>query len=257
MELPTELRIMIAEFAFYTAEGLCWTWQNYRKGPKVAKLRHRSRFVREQIETLNALSRTCKSLYAEMHTIVFKVNTLVFDCRDMHCARMPRNWLNQTYTPSGILDTVAEALLFFGRNVPLNIQPLFPAARLDLQRLPRVEADVTHFKDFMSNFRGFQFHIRYTDWKLKPLSPRFVKMMQEREEDSESIVSEHDEMRKRVNDYMKEAQKASDFVSAVSEEDRDWRIYPCPIGDLEIPAVFGYLTDDEKRLALDWERLGI
>ncbi|KAF2732376.1 hypothetical protein EJ04DRAFT_578430 [Polyplosphaeria fusca] len=84
MELPTEIRILIAEFALYREHGLWWILATgYRRGYFFEDyLDFREAYLWEHDEIrkpCNQLKYVCRTLYNETKGIQFKVNTLRFE----------------------------------------------------------------------------------------------------------------------------------------------------------------------------------
>lgn len=72
MDLPVELRLSIAEYAL-TADGLLrWTWLSQSEDGKLSG-------TFDGLEELTSLSRVSRQLRAETLTLVWKINTLIFE----------------------------------------------------------------------------------------------------------------------------------------------------------------------------------
>jgi len=89
LELPAELRIMIAKYAFHRSKGLIWEWECHRKGKRAATFQHNNIYVPDKLQGINALARTCKTPHAETRGLALQVNTLHFDRQNMHSSRTP------------------------------------------------------------------------------------------------------------------------------------------------------------------------
>jgi len=79
MELPVELRVMIAEYALSHEPGIFWTWTNYNEGEKSGKFVEPSGIGIHDSKPCNPFSLVCKQLAYETRNITYKVNTLNFD----------------------------------------------------------------------------------------------------------------------------------------------------------------------------------
>ncbi|KAF2634517.1 hypothetical protein P280DRAFT_238840 [Massarina eburnea CBS 473.64] len=77
MELPAEVRLIIAEHALYYEDGLEWRWKSYSKERKVGTFYEDSEST-SMTANLNPLALVCKKLHHETKNIVFKVNVLGF-----------------------------------------------------------------------------------------------------------------------------------------------------------------------------------
>jgi hypothetical protein len=77
MDLPTELRVMIAEYALTSEERLCWEWLNHESKPASGSGMCRGTFA--GLEQLTYLCRVSRQLYKETSTIVWKNNNFAFE----------------------------------------------------------------------------------------------------------------------------------------------------------------------------------
>ncbi|KAF2027169.1 hypothetical protein EK21DRAFT_91719 [Setomelanomma holmii] len=75
MDIPAELRSMIAHHALHQAGGLMWKWAGYGANPRVVTL-------------------SCKILYAKTRGLIIRVNVIRFNVDNMHLLSTPSRWYN-------------------------------------------------------------------------------------------------------------------------------------------------------------------
>ncbi|KAF2655663.1 hypothetical protein K491DRAFT_414336 [Lophiostoma macrostomum CBS 122681] len=89
MDLPPEIRLMIAEYALSHPDELCWYWTTPKSdGPKMPA--GGFHYDRSGISLNNPLASVCKQLQDETKDIVFKVNSLLFHPWRMNVRRGDR-----------------------------------------------------------------------------------------------------------------------------------------------------------------------
>lgn len=74
---------MIAEHTLHEPQGLHWKWLEHRGTPKRATFANIASYPKKYLSSINALNRTCKTVYRETRGIVLAVNDICFDCRSM------------------------------------------------------------------------------------------------------------------------------------------------------------------------------
>ncbi|KAH4223271.1 hypothetical protein HBI06_134290 [Parastagonospora nodorum] len=66
MELPAQLRIMVARYVLHVSDGLSWVWTNYREGPRTATIKFNPDYNRRlSLQKTTAIAQTCKTIYQE------------------------------------------------------------------------------------------------------------------------------------------------------------------------------------------------
>lgn len=97
---------MIAKHVLYISEGLYWKWKVYRKMSKVATL-HKPSWPGNDLEILNALTRTCRTACNELKGLIFTLNIFHFSKDDICPAVVPSRWHE---APEGRIAAVERAL---------------------------------------------------------------------------------------------------------------------------------------------------
>tara|TARA_R110002003_G_scaffold37_18_gene2246 strand:+ start:27074 stop:27748 length:675 start_codon:yes stop_codon:yes gene_type:complete len=106
MDLPTEIRLQIAQYALNAEQPLSWRWID----------RRRSRTgTFEDIDKCTGLCRVSRQMYAETSTLVWEVNTFEFDgawlgVQSTHPANTPRSF-------TGIMQAYGFFIRHAGHNV--------------------------------------------------------------------------------------------------------------------------------------------
>jgi hypothetical protein len=256
MELPTELRIMIATYVLHVPGGLQWIWSNYLKGPKVATLMHHAHYHSVRLEDANALARTCKQLREEIQGLIFSLNVIRFNLHSMHINRVPQRCHRVSSGLSSNLEAIGEALNFLVRFVPRETQSKLKRIEFRLS-VEDLQTNWRRIDRLNSSMQHLQLVLRISDWSLQLLEFYRLKKIKQLEEEGEPVVSEHEQMVQRIDDFMTKGQQLQQYVREVWPQTRKWRAYPQPIFDDETPKIRAYMSDEKWNMIRDWERNGI
>jgi len=258
MDLPPELRIMIASYALHVPGGLGWKWKNYRKGPRVATLGRSNRYERPfELDRVNALARTCRTLYDETRRMVFSVNTIVFDIHIMHSDRIPKRC---EQTPDGSnrdLKAFTEALDFFRFFVPSTVRPNLECVQINLHDLLELEECWDEFACISSRLSDLRVAVQIRKWYLHTLGDWELRAMKELEEEGEPYESEQEQMRKRVDQYMDMGRQALALVAKFGHDGQNWRLMPVPFWSMDTKKILTYFTGAELEMVRAWQAHGV
>jgi len=258
MELPPELRTMIAKYALHEPEGLAWVWTAYRKVQRVATLRGGGVFSRSKtLQDFNALGRTCKTLHDETRGLVLEVNIIKILSHCMHSFRPSSNWYESSNGTDWFLRVAAEALGLWHRSAPLHLRLKQQHVKLHCHHGTDFEKHMAHFKQTTDSFRHLHLDFIWGKWQLKALSAFEVQELMEMEKYGEPYISEYDQMRERLNTFLDIGRNVHGFVSKVNDVDRTWRVFPTPMDREDMTKILGFLTEDEQCLVQQWEVDGI
>jgi len=258
MELPAELRIMTARYALHEPDGLAWVWTTYRKVRRVATLRtNGASGGRKTLQDINALARTCKTLYEETRGLILEVSIIEIRPYDMHSVPAPRNWCQSSDESHWFLRAATEALTSLHRLAPLQLRLNIQQVQLHCDYFVNFNYHLTHFKHTVESFRHLQLDFIWPFWQLEALSAFEVQELIEMEEASEPYISEYDQMRQRLETSLATGRDVNDFVSKVNDVERTWRIFPTPMDRHDMAKILGFLTENEQRLVQQWEVDGI
>jgi hypothetical protein len=260
MELPAELRIMIAKYALYLPGGLSWLWTNYRKGPRVATLVNpHSAYSTDgrKLEKVNALARVCKVLYAETKGLVLNLNVIRFSLYDSHSLRPPRRCYRDSDGSDHNLRAFGEALDFIRRFIPRSMRPKFGRVQLIDFDFGNVKHHMDQFNQILNDHRDLSVTIYNSKWKLSPLNKDDVQKLVDLEEEGEPYITEPIQMQQRIHSYMETGEKTREFVEKVSTADKNWRVFPGSISKRDTVRLAKFLTEEQKEQIKIWQRKGI
>ncbi|KAJ8110390.1 hypothetical protein OPT61_g6759 [Boeremia exigua] len=104
MDLPTELRLMIAQYALQADNALEFCWLDH------SPILRRATFA--GLEKLNALTRTSKQIYSELGSMVWDINTFGFEVHNIN------HYLGRTHPLKSVseYELVFEAIRFLVGN---------------------------------------------------------------------------------------------------------------------------------------------
>jgi hypothetical protein len=259
MKLPAELRIMVAKFVFRAPKGLSWIWSCHRKGRRAATFEDDELYgFGRRLQDINALARTCRTLYEETRGLALKVNTLTFSPSNMHPSSKSPGWyFERTAESNWYLRAVEEALTFlegFG-HLQQTLQAQCVQLRLDhplyFAQYPKKFMQIIHM------LRDFQVEIQCSAWVVMVLSESTINELRELEEDGEPFVSQDDQMTQRISEYLKVGESVHDFVRETGAVMRNWRVFPKPLVRRDMAEIFGYMTVDEQEQVRKWDENGI
>lgn len=129
LDLPTELRLQIAEHALRSREPLIWTWITYDPNGDTGKGTFKG------LDSLTAITRASRQLHAETTGLVWKSNTFRFD-----------EWIlevgHRKY-PAGTSPSahIEEAYNFFYRLTPETTRKFIKSIRFRLNILDNYTGD--------------------------------------------------------------------------------------------------------------------
>lgn len=257
MELPAELRIMIAKYVLHVPEGLSWLWTNYRKGPRLATLEEPYSSGERTLEKVNVLARVCKVLYAETKGLVLSLNVVQFSLLTSFGGRVPKKFYNDHDHSDGDLHGFEEALDFIRSSISRNISPNLKHVQLLDFDFEDVVDHVQQFLRVMNNHRDLQVAVLQRFWILTPLSSDPVQKLADLEKEGEPFDSEEKQMQRRIRKYRKKGKLFQDLAEDVEPADRNWRIYPEVIKDEDMVKLEGFLTDEQQVLVRIWQEEGV
>lgn len=218
MDLPVELRLIIAKYALLVPNGLGWRWLNYRKGPCVATLIRSDLFAKDDLDTINALARTCKTLSEKCRGLVLQVNVVNFDIWEMHELQPPRRCTDQSDGLNAYMTAIAEALEFFGRFVPLGIRPNLAHIQLHVYHEKIIEEELDQFLRLAGGLQHLKITIRVDTWYRRSIDDRALRRLELLEEKREPYVPEKEQIRADIDQYMGRRQAVQDIVSKAGKD---------------------------------------
>jgi hypothetical protein len=248
MELPAELRVMIARYALYVPGGLSWLWTNYRKGPRVATLVKGS--YKKGLERVTGLSRTCRAVHEETKGIKFSFYR-------SHVGNIPGRCYDPTHRSDDELRAFAEALAFLRTFVPQEMRPDLAHVELTLWEVDVIEDYIRQFKSIVEDHGQQRITFVIRAWKLLQLDDLDLKKLAELEEEGEPYVPEEEQMQQRIQSYMETGQRVKEIVKRVGSEDKTWRIFPQSIHYGVSEDILEYLTGKQHAVMSDWQQNGI
>lgn len=209
-----------------------------------------------RLEALNALARTCKTLYVETKGLVLKENNMKFECSNMFDDTKTPDWICER---GGFTRAIKEALAFINDFGPqystLSQHVRIRAAGASI--LARFFGGVDGFSQVMGMLQGVKVEIRCWTWGVKMLSEPEMIELGELEEDGEPFEHLHDQMRKRIDSYLKDRIIVGEFVEEMGGGERNWRVFPEPLAKEERAEIFSFMTVDEQEKVRIWKENGV
>ena len=229
MDLPTELRLMIAEYALTSDEPLHWIWLEH--GPIEDHGRCHGTF--EGLERLTSLSRVSRQLHNETARLVWKSNNFLFDE-----TKFGGVWSEEPYHA---FDTDVNALSyvheFFLRVAGSDIAGLLRSITLTLS-----------FYDYQHDFKSIQKLAEVTPNARLKICHRNLELVHTGHLSSERVEA-------LIHDYMstlRDIQAALASYSTTAE--RKWKVYPMG-GHRDL--LRKHLQGADLAKALAWEANGL
>lgn len=229
LDLPAELRILVANYVLRVPDGLQWFWRNYRKGPRVATLNGRSiSFRHKYMEDFTSLSRTCKQIYEETRGLVLQVNVISFNLYQMHSYQVPKACEDESGGSNCDLRAASEALGFIQRFAACDQHRSLKHIDITVQSFDMIRHHWNQFKNLMDRLKDTSVTVTIQDWIIIPLSNHAQKRLKLLEDEGEPFVPEQEQMRERADDYFGKRQEVQEFVANLDQRPRNWRIHPRP-----------------------------
>jgi len=255
MELPAELRIMIAKHVLHVSDGLWWIWINYRKGPRIASVEGKPRYLRSSsVDNITAIARTCKKLYQETHGLLCAVNVVDFNISSMHGYLVPRRCEDTSDGSDPDLRAVSEALGFCYN---LKQQPNFHHIRLRFYTFERLQAHWAQFLALVQIKERLQITVLIGEWSLQAFSDDQRHALRLLIEEEEPYVSEKDQMEARIREHMDMGKMISEAVAELGLTCKNWRICPTPIFKGTADGLRSCVSDADWEMIQGWEGDGI
>jgi hypothetical protein len=223
MDLPAELRVMIAEYALSFDKGLEWHWT---KGP-TGKLIGKFRFPKDSVEhhadldRVNQLSLS-RHLHQETAGIWLKVNELRFDCSKG----------DEVYDPIHISLAFPYAVRDFAFFMKYTEPPILRGLSVCIIGVGIVDRRL-HTLNLLTQYNEsarLQIRVIESDWLMYGPQKWYVQ------------------------DFMVESQRMERFFS---RQQRNWRVFPKPPTEDEMRALKKYLSDAQYQLALGYVNNGV
>lgn len=245
MDLPAELRIMIAKYVLYSPEGLWWIWLRYSTTYRVATLIERNSFT--TLDMVNALARTCRTLYQETRGIVLDVNTIVFDINWMHCRVLkllpPPQQNDETETVNVLYRSSTTRWWPEVRQVEIrcfNVDLLISDTRTKLEEIScalnirELSIISKHWGPQLRYYPGL-----YTDAQLQ--EPEFEKGIR----------------RNKLLEFITAGKEVIEKLDQVSASEKRWRIFPDPSYEQGFKDFVQFATEDQLKLVNNWFAHGV
>jgi hypothetical protein len=226
LDLPTELRLMIAKHALYCPQSLSWFWMNYRKGARIATLRWRGTYNEDlDLENLTALKRTCNLLYEEARGLSLSVNDLTFSLYTMPHRRVPDRCKDMKGGSHQELTAVSEAISSKQVFLPYNLQASLKCLRFQLLMVGELRDHWNQFKDFVAAMWHVRIMVTISTLALYPLDEFDLQRVKDLQDEAEPHQSEQEQTRERVEQYFSTGRQLSALVTGISTGDRNQRVY--------------------------------
>jgi len=228
MDLPTELRLYIAEYALVSQKPLTWYWSEYTKTNKTGSFHN--------IERVTALTRVCRQLYAETTGIVWKVNELQFQPRQ---SRRSFWAIEDQNGNENFLLATSTALLLFLQRVGPSVSTRLPSVVFGLWKsLLFLKKEDFAVMDTIAELlppRSLKLHFRY--WGVR---------------DPEHDVGDF------VHWFMIAGRDIGGLLARLDLKpvERKWRIFP-NLEDSNKKHLEENLSTDMFQLALEWIEHGL
>lgn len=208
MDLPIEIRQIIAEFVLRSDNPLEFKW--------VAYAATKMKGIFEGLRRLTALTRTSKQVHIELSNMVWRVNTFYFDSNmDLN---LPRDSC-VAYIPQDPEPRIREAVKFFARKV----RPQRPGCimlGLSMRRhnpthiVPSLGTLIRDISNITGILPGSQWKLIDLSWKISTWGGKRL---------TKDLANELT----RFGQSLKRRLSQNDIASS----DRDWRVYPRIVTD--------------------------
>jgi len=256
MDLPAELRVMIATYVLYVPEGHEWTWTTYRRRRHVATLQGCG--LGEKPEELNALALTCRVIHQEIKGLILKINVIRFSLHKSHSYVISEICRGYIRASDHDLWGFQEALQLFQL---CNLRECRPNARrfelIYYYSIQHLEKSLDQFLDVTNGQQELKISVVLEEWVVAPLDDDERRELVGLEEDGEPFVPESEQMQKRVSDYMQEGNQVQDFVERVGGENRNWRFFPNLVSKHEALDLSKIMTPEVETMTKEWETNGV
>jgi hypothetical protein len=258
MDIPAELRIMVAKYALRRPRAFSWIWTNYRKGPRVATLRAGSKYdLAAKLEDVNAIARTCKQLYQETQGLVLYVNIIKFDLYDMHDGSIPKRCQERSPGSNADLRAFSECLEFFRPFVSFGSTSSVRRIELVLSTIDDLLKSKDQFVGLASDVHDLKITLRLDEWSIELLGSYELRKLEELEEEGEPYVPAQQQMEQRVVEYMDQGAQVYAFVEDADVDGRNWRIFPSTMLSREVQGILEYMTEEQQVEVQKWELYGV
>ncbi|KAL6711517.1 hypothetical protein ACN47E_004451 [Coniothyrium glycines] len=248
MDLPVELRVMIAKFVFYQPKGLSWFWKVPHQGSRIATLHVP---YGADLDTINALARTCKALYYEIRGLFLEVNVILFGTFSMFKYGSVSQFISLQGDLSYSLTATLDALKFYRRNVPPYLQGLLRRIHFTL-----MQEEISDYVCHVTNIDAYtEVTAECYDWKLSAITNNHREALEYEGRFSKDY--EHEHMQKQAVDFLNKGKGIQQLVASLTAKSGKWRVSPLAKAQDKVDKFKNYFTEDEMKMVVDWCYHGI